>query len=198
MVAAIVYAVTGGAAGALVALDSESSDYNRFRSLTEISGAAFKIAVGAFGVVGGAVLLRVYTKERHQAALETQPDNATNAEEEKERPRPWMVSSIDVLRVLFVLAAAFTLVWVTTGVLIAQDASDLLYRAFPPNAEAGDGPSQTFITLATLNTVVLLRGRWRASRSWAPGSLVAYDRVRGRATLGRRRARSRVGPVIQP
>jgi hypothetical protein len=175
VVAAIVHAVAGAAAAVISGSRAAfEGDVTRALLLGDVAEAAFRVLIGATGVLGGALLFRTYAKVGSWTDDEAAPDADVASPTRTSRGL-----STEIMRILFALVVVFTLLWVGTGVATAADNAEYFARVF--GGGMAETPPQSFVTLSTLHTVAYFGGVACLAIMGALLSLRAYERVNARA-----------------
>jgi hypothetical protein len=173
VVGALVYAIAGAASSLLYANAIRlNTSYDEAPAvLQEIANAAFPIALGAFGVIAAALLLRTFSATTVETAV---PEGEDRPPPDVSSGRWWGIAG-HAMRLLFALLIAFTLLWATTGIITAKLDRELQYRAF--DQVDYEPPGDSDLNLLTLNSVSYYGGVACLTIMGAVLSLRAYGRL---------------------
>ena len=169
---ATVYALTG-LITAVILLLTELWEWEAFDTAVlfqRIQSAMFPVGIGVLGILVGALVVRTYL------ALPAPPDNAPLSPPRGSEGAPHGPMSDGLVRFLFALTLIFALLWVVTGIAIAQEQAEFQLSS-PVFGGEQEEPSNSFITLSALHYVAYVTGV--ASLSVMGAGLVVRTYVRG-------------------
>ena len=148
--AAVVYSLTGLTTAVMLLLTEvgERETFDTAVFFQRINSAMFPVGIGLLGILVGALVVRTYltlSTGRHDAPSSSSPNAMAQGP-----------LSSALARFLFAMTVMFALVWLATGILIAQEQAE--DQSSPVFSDERDEPSESFVTLSALHHVAYLGG----------------------------------------